>query len=54
MTYERPVTDALEAWAMFLLHAGWDRAADELFYKIEQSEAAAASDCSEWAAAFSA
>jgi hypothetical protein len=28
----------LEAWAMLLLYAGWDRAADEIFAVIEQRQ----------------
>lgn len=45
---------ALEAWAMLLAHAGWDREADLIFAAIEEREANAARTKAEWGEAFAA
>jgi len=52
MKIDQNTSRGLEAWAMLLLHAGWDRAADEIFAVIEQRQREADADCAEWAEAF--
>ena len=37
----------LEAWAMLLLYAGWDRAADEIFVVAEKRRRATAQESAE-------
>lgn len=38
-----------EAWAMLLLYAGWDRAADEIFVVVEKRRRATAQESAELA-----
>ncbi len=42
----------LEAWAMLLLHARWDREADLIFAAIEKRDAEAAPARAQWTTAF--
>jgi hypothetical protein len=43
----------LEPWAMLLLNAGWDRAADEVFAVIEQRQRETADESAAGAQEFS-
>ena len=52
MKFNQNTVLGLEAWAMLLLHAGWDRAADEIFAAIEERQREAEVESSEWAQAF--